>query len=71
MIVGLKRYGAYYKVEDGVLYSAAMLPNDTPDLGEDGEINWIEVTSPDSHYFLGEINKIFETNYKMVQFAGR
>ena len=66
-----EKYGAAFKVDDkGVLYQT---PETPPYRDED----WIEVTAPQvagdkaAHEFLNDINKVFGTDYKLEQFAGR
>jgi len=62
----MDEYGAYYKVQDGVLYQ---LPR--------GEEEWIEVTAPQvageeaGQEFIQDINKHFGTQYKLEDFSGR
>ena len=36
-----------------------------------GELDWNEVTAPESQKFLDDINKKFKTKFKMDDFSGR
>ena len=69
-----EKYGAAFKVDDkGVLYQSP----ETEPYSHIWDEDWIEVTAPQvagdkaAHEFLNDINKVFGTDYKLEQFAGR
>jgi len=76
------KYGAYFKVEDGVLYQMPCLAEDnsfeamlaSADFMND---EWVEVTAPQvmgeerALEFVRDINEWFGTEFKLGDFDGR
>ena len=57
-------------VDSGHLMSVAMNRDGSLETWG-GELDWNEVTAPESQKFLDDINKKFKTKFKMDDFAGR
>ena len=70
-MVAMKEYGCFVKVEDGALFYVPMLIDGTPDLDEEGEPDWCEVTAPENQDYLDAINAIYGTTFRYEGFAGR
>ena len=66
----MEKYGAAFMVDNGHLLSVPML-RDGGFETFGGELDWGEVTAPESQKFLNDINKAFKTKFKMDDFAGR
>ena len=66
----MEKYGAAFMVYDGTLMSVAMLRDGSFETWDE-ELDWVEVTAPESQKFLDDINKAFKTKFKMDNFAGR
>jgi len=75
LCVGIEEYGTFFYIdttqEHPILMSAPMDEQGKPDWDMNGEINWSEVTAPESQEMLDRINRIFNTKFKMDEFAGR
>ena len=69
-MIPMEKYGAAFMVDNGVLLSVPML-RDGGFETFDGDLDWGEVTAPESQKFLDDINKKFKTKFKMDDFAGR
>lgn len=69
-MIPMEKYGAAFMVDNGTLMSVAMLRDGSFETW-DGDLDWGEVTAPDSQKFLDDINKKFKTKFKMDDFAGR
>ena len=69
-MIPMEKYGAAFMVDNGVLLSVPML-RDGGFETFGGELDWGEVTAPESQKFLDDINKKFKTKFKMNDFAGR
>ena len=61
---------AAYMVDNGTLMSVAMNRDGSLETF-DGDLDWGEVTAPESQKFLDDINKKFKTKFKLDDFAGR
>ena len=72
MMVSSTRFGLFFKVEEGALFTVPMRTNYAPESGFWG-IKWEEVTAPVSQDFLDTVNKAFDTDFQMGlgAFAGR
>lgn len=62
-LVAIKEFGCFVSVEDGTLMYCPILANGEPDLEAMGE-----VTDPQSQKFLDQVNKVFQTKFKMSDF---
>ena len=69
-MIPMEKYGAAFMVDNGTLMSVAMLRDGSFETW-DGDLDWGEVTAPESQKFLDDINKAFKTKFKMDDFAGR
>ena len=69
-IMVLEEYGGAFTVRNGRLFNVVMLVDNTLETNN-GELDWVEVTAPDSQSFLDIINRHFKTSYKMSNFSGR
>ena len=69
-MIPMEKYGAAFMVDNGTLMSVAMLRDGSFETW-DGDLDWVEVTAPESQKFLDDINKKFKTKFKMDDFAGR
>lgn len=69
-MIPMEKYGAAFMVDNGHLMSVAMNRDGSLETFG-GELDWGEVTAPDSQKFLDDINKKFKTKFKMDDFAGR
>ena len=69
-MIPMEKYGAAFMVDNGVLLSVPML-RDGGFETFGGELDWGEVTAPESQKFLDDINKAFKTKFKLGDFAGR
>ena len=69
-MIPMEKYGAAFMIEKGALMSVAMLRDGSFETW-DGNLDWSEVTAPESQKFLDDINKAFKTKFKMDNFAGR
>ena len=69
-MIPMEKYGAAFMVDNGTLMSVAMLRDGSFETW-DGDLDWVEVTAPESQKFLDDINKAFKTKFKMDNFAGR
>ena len=69
-MIPMEKYGAAFMIEKGALMSVAMLRDGSFETW-DGNLDWSEVTAPESQKFLDDINKVFKTKFKMDDFAGR
>ena len=70
-VIVLESVGSYFQVTDGVLEYSPMDDTGMPDWDMDGSISWYEVTAPESQEMIDGINRVFGTNYKLAEFAGR
>ena len=69
-MIPMEKYGAAFMVDNGHLMSVAMNRDGSLETF-DGDLDWGEVTAPESQKFLDDINKKFKTKFKMDDFAGR
>lgn len=69
-MIPMEKYGAAFMVDNGHLMSVAMNRDGSLETFG-GELDWSEVTAPESQKFLDDINKKFKTKFKMDDFAGR
>ena len=69
-MIPMEKYGAAFMVDNGHLMSVAMNRDGSLETFG-GELDWGEVTAPESQKFLDDINKKFKTKFKMDDFAGR
>ena len=69
-MIPMEKYGAAFMVDKGFLMSVAMNRDGSFETF-DGDLDWVEVTAPESQKFLDDINKKFKTKFKMSDFAGR
>jgi len=69
-MIPMEKYGAGFMVDNGHLMSVAMNRDGSFETW-DGDLDWVEVTAPESQKFLDDINKKFKTKFKMDDFAGR
>jgi len=69
-MIPMEKYGAAFMVDNGYLMSVAMNRDGSLETF-DGDLDWVEVTAPESQKFLDDINKKFKTKFKMDDFAGR
>jgi hypothetical protein len=69
-MIPMEKYGAAFMVDNGHLMSVAMNRDGSLETWG-GELDWNEVTAPESQKFLDDINKKFKTKFKMDDFAGR
>lgn len=69
-MIPMEKYGAAFMVDNGHLMSVAMNRDGSLETF-DGDLDWGEVTAPESQKFLDDINKKFKTKFKMNDFAGR
>lgn len=69
-MIPMEKYGAAYMVDNGTLMSVAMNRDGSLETF-DGDLDWGEVTAPESQKFLDDINKKFKTKFKLDDFAGR
>lgn len=69
-MIPMEKYGAAFMVNNGHLMSVAMNRDGSLETF-DGDLDWVEVTAPESQKFLDDINKKFKTKFKMDDFAGR
>ena len=69
-MIPMEKYGAAFMVDNGHLMSVAMNRDGSLETF-DGDLDWVEVTAPESQKFLDDINKKFKTKFKMDDFAGR
>ena len=69
-MIPMEKYGAAFMVDNGYLMSVAMNRDGSLETFG-GELDWGEVTAPESQKFLDDINKKFKTKFKMDDFAGR
>jgi len=60
--VAFKEFGCFYRIEDGVLLYAAMLPDASIDVSDDKSENWGEVEVSD-HQRSDKINEVFGTSF--------
>lgn len=70
-MVALKEFGCFVSVLDGTLFACPMNLDSSPDVFDDGRINWGEVTAPETQDFLDAVNRRFGTTFRLDQFAGR
>jgi len=69
-MIPMEKYGAAFMVDNGHLMSVAMNRDGSLETFS-GELDWGEVTAPESQKFLDDINKKFKTKFKMDDFSGR
>ena len=69
-MIPMEKYGAAFMVDNGHLMSVAMNRDGSLETFG-GELDWGEVTAPESQKFLDDINKKFKTKFKMDDFSGR
>ena len=69
-MIPMEKYGAAFMVDNGHLMSVAMNRDGSLETFG-GELDWSEVTAPESQKFLDDINKKFKTKFKMDDFSGR
>ena len=69
-MIPMEKYGAAFMVDNGHLMSVAMNRDGSLETFG-GELDWVEVTAPESQKFLDDVNKKFKTKFKMDDFAGR
>jgi hypothetical protein len=69
-MIPMEKYGAAFMVDNGHLMSVAMNRDGSLETF-DGDLDWGEVTAPESQKFLDDINKKFKTKFKLDDFAGR
>lgn len=69
-MIPMEKYGAAFMIDNGHLMSVAMNRDGSLETF-DGDLDWGEVTAPESQKFLDDINKKFKTKFKMDDFAGR
>jgi hypothetical protein len=69
-MIPMEKYGAAFMVDNGHLMSVAMNRDGSLETWG-GELDWNEVTAPESQKFLDDINKKFKTKFKMDDFSGR
>ena len=70
----LDTYGSFYEVVNGVLYCAPASNAEPPtfDMGDYGEVTAVDTVSEEhGKQFLKDINELFNTNFKLDDFAGR
>lgn len=70
----LETYGSFYEVVNGVLYCAPASNAEPPtfDMGDYGEVTAVDTVSEEhGKQFLKDINELFNTNFKLDDFAGR
>jgi hypothetical protein len=69
-MIPMEKWGAAFMIDNGNLMSVAML-RDGGFETFDGDLDWGEVTAPESQKFLDDVNKKFKTKFTMDDFAGR
>ena len=70
----LETYGSFYEVVNGVLYCAPASNAEPPtfDMRDYGEVTAVDTVSEEhGKQFLKDINELFNTNFKLDDFAGR
>lgn len=64
----LETFGCLFAVIDGALFTCAMHIDGTPDLDDDGGINYAEVTEPVDQCFLDAVNRMAGTTFQLGNF---
>lgn len=67
----LKNHGCAVAVVNGTLFEVVINADNTLDKDDEGNLNYGEVTAPESQEFLDDVNERFSTKYKLENFAGR